>query len=119
MAQQPRTSPDFDLNGVVKDAKSLMENPQVFSEKFCGAMSTQVNIRTNIQDLVLLSLKSDARFKDELKVLIREVDKEDWRYFLKRFDGLDGLLLLHFQASSELWLSNIFLRNNSLITRLF
>lgn len=88
---------DFDPQQQLKKVHDVIEHPDKFSEVFCTALASQVKMREDLFKVMLQLLRSDIDSRKELKTIIREVEKEDVRFVLKKI-GFGGWTFFIFVA---------------------
>ncbi len=81
------TSPldDFSDKEVIKKIKDSIEQPDKFAEIFCEAARKQKSIDTTLKNIILHSIKNDSDTRAELKAMIIEIEREEWRAFVRKF----------------------------------
>lgn len=71
-----------------------LEQPDKFAQIFCEAASKQKSIDNVLKDNTKSLIKSDKETRDMLKELLREVNKEDWRFFLNKIGAIGWAVIL-------------------------
>lgn len=99
----PAEASTDDENFIPKEAlrkiSASLDQPDKFAEIFCTAAKTQKSIDTVLKDVLRDLLKNDEVSRSVVKDLLREVEKEDWRAFVRKgFGGVGALILIGFGA---------------------
>lgn len=94
MAAIDPTDEDYEPKTAIRRLSASLDQPDKFAEIFCSAAKSQKNIDATLKDVMRDLLKSDKDTRDFVKDLLREVEHEDWRLFVKKFGGLLWALLL-------------------------
>lgn len=76
---------DADAQLKLQTAHEAVERPDKFAELFCKAAKTQTAIKDILWDELRKLLASDQAARESLKGIIREVEKEDWKFLGKKF----------------------------------
>lgn len=80
---------DFSPNQLIKSLSEKIEQPDKFAHVFCEAAKSQKTIDEVLKEIIRKLLKHDYETIEHLKALQRQVDREDWRYVVKKV-GLTG-----------------------------
>ena len=84
------TSPDdFNPKQAYDALSANIEQPERFAQLFCKAAKKQKSIDEVLKNVIRDLLDNDQKTIDRVKRLQRDVDKEDWRNFIKKV-GLVG-----------------------------
>lgn len=89
------TNPNDDFNPE-KEIATLSANfhqPDKFAENFCKVAKTQKSVDEVLKTIIKSLIKEDQETIEIIKEYQRTVDKEDWRYFLKKI-GFTGWSLI-------------------------
>jgi ferritin len=89
----PMSEEDFNPDQTIKRIDRTLNQPDKFAELFCNAAKTQRIIDAALKEIVSELIKKDSDTKEHLKSLVREVEKEDFRAFLRKV-GFAGWTLL-------------------------
>lgn len=88
---------DFDPREAIAKLSANLEQPDKFAKLFCEAAEQQKSIDAVLKKNIKQLIQSDNDIADSIKSFQREVDKEDWRRFIKKFGGFIysiGLLII-------------------------
>jgi hypothetical protein len=98
---------DYDPQKTVADLVANFEQPDRFAQIFCKAAEKQKSIDEVLQKNIKHLLQHDKETIDCIKNLQRQVDKEDWRYFLKKM-GIGGwtIIVVILTALIDRWLKH-------------
>jgi hypothetical protein len=72
-------------------AHDIIDRPEKFAAHFRTVARTQTDIKRVIVEIIRECLESDIDAKKQLKNLIREVEQENWKSFLKSTWGKVGV----------------------------
>lgn len=75
---------DWDPKKAFDKVSASLEQPDKFAEIFCKAASSQKSIDKVLTDNFKSLLQNDNDVRCQIKGLLREVDKEDWRSFIRK-----------------------------------
>ena len=75
----------------LEKAHKAIDRPDQFAGLFVNAARTQKNVSDAIKDVVRELLTSDVKSGDALKQIVRDVENENWRGFLKTTWGRIGV----------------------------
>lgn len=76
---------DFNYNKEVKRLSENIDQPDKFADLFCQAATKQKSIEKVLKDTTKDLTLNDKDINDHIKKLIIEVNKEDWKIFIKKF----------------------------------
>lgn len=90
------TQPDdnFDAKAAVKEVSDKIEQPQKFAEVFCAAADTQKSIDECVKKMLRSLIENDPALRESFRKLIRDVDKEDWRYLVKKIGAAGWSIIM-------------------------
>jgi DNA-binding ferritin-like protein len=78
------TNDDYNPQKSIEKLTANLEQPDKFAEIFCQAADKQKSIDKVLRDTVRTLIKCDEETRTMMKELLREVEKEDWKHFLKK-----------------------------------
>lgn len=84
---------NFNPDKTLKYVAEHIDQPEKFAKLFCNAAESQISIDKIIRKKIRNLLTNDPQTISQIKKLQREVDKEDWRYLVKKA-GLGILLFI-------------------------
>lgn len=84
---------DFDPNKAIRNLSANLEQPDKFAEIFCKAAKKQKDIDNILKDTIKNLLQHDNETRKMIKDMLREIEKEDWKKFLKKI-GMAGWSLI-------------------------
>lgn len=90
---------DFDPSKILKRLAAHIEQPEKFAQIFCDAAKSQKAIDNHLKEVIKEVLIKDPEMISYLKQIARDVDKEDWRFCLKKI-GLAGWAGIVFAAGA-------------------
>ena len=73
---------------------ATLEQPDKFAIVFCKALESQKSIDTALKKVVKTLIKEDIETITSLKKYQREVDREDWKNFLKKMGVLGWSIIM-------------------------
>lgn len=79
-----KTSDDFDPQKAVEELSANFHQPDKFAEKFCQVARTQKSVDVVLKEIFKNLIKEDPDTINTLKAYQRQIDQEDWRFFLKK-----------------------------------
>lgn len=79
---------EFEPKAAFRKISASLDQPDKFAEIFCSAAKTQKNIDTTLKDIMRDLLKNDRESRELVKDMLREVEKEDWKFFIKKSGGI-------------------------------
>ncbi|QQR61107.1 hypothetical protein IPH19_01410 [Candidatus Uhrbacteria bacterium] len=68
----------------LKTVHDAIDRPDKFAELFCQAAKTQTSVKEVLWEQIRSILTTDVEARNALKVIVREVEKEDVRIFGKK-----------------------------------
>ena len=68
-------------------AHNVIDRPEKFAAHFRNVAKSQTDIKKVIMEIVRECIESDVETRKHFKNLIREVENENWRGFLKTLGG--------------------------------
>lgn len=74
---------NFDPAVEFKATLDKIERPDKFAEVFCTAAKSQVSIKEVLADLVKDNFINNKEVRDSIKMLVKDVVKEDKAFFFK------------------------------------
>ena len=77
-------SDDFDPKQSYIKLSASLEQPDKFAEIFCSAAKKQKSIDNVLKENIIELLQKDNEARNQIKSLLREIEKEDWRAFIKK-----------------------------------
>lgn len=86
--EAPATDDDFNPRSAIEKVSASLEQPDKFAEIFCNAAKKQKSIDNTLRAIMIDLLKNDQEARVQVKALLREVEKEDWRAFVRKGAGL-------------------------------
>lgn len=90
---------DFNPQEAIKDVADNLEQPDKFAKIFSNACKKSKEMDKSLRNVIREMLENDNDMRGILKGMIRKVEKEDWRYFVKKV-GFVGWTLIIFILSS-------------------
>lgn len=84
---------DFDPKQAYTKISASLEQPDKFAEIFCAAAKTQKSIDTILKNNVRELLQHDNETRSEIKGMLREIEKEDWKRVVKKI-GFSGWTII-------------------------
>lgn len=81
---------DYNPDVALKRLSASLEQPDKFAEIFCSAAKKQKEIDNILKDNIRELIKYDSTMREQVKGLLREIEQEDFKYFLKRGGSLLG-----------------------------
>ncbi len=85
---------DFDPPTTLRRVAASLDQPAEFAKIFCTAAETQKTIDNILKKNVKEVIRSDAEARENIKGLLREIEKEEWKAFTRKFFGLGWAILL-------------------------
>ncbi|HEV2917584.1 MAG TPA: hypothetical protein VGW78_07625 [Candidatus Babeliales bacterium] len=100
---------DFNPHKKLQHVVEHIDQPEKFAKLFCNAAESQRSIDKVLAKKIRNMIKTDSNTIESIKKLQREVDKEDWKNFIKKI-GLTGwsLFMASFGAIAALILRKLF-----------
>lgn len=93
------SSDDFDPKKSIKKLSETIDQPDKFAEVFCSAARSQKIIDCVLKETMRDLMKSDSETRSMIKEMLREVESEDWRSFVRKaFGSIWSLSLIAFGA---------------------
>jgi hypothetical protein len=84
MATPPKTQDNYATEEQFKVVNDKLDQPHKFAEIFCEAAKSQKIVDETLKCIIRDLIKSDKDSIDYIKNMIREVEKEDLRLFVKK-----------------------------------
>jgi len=81
---------NYDARAEIQELHANFHQPDKFAKTFIEAARTQKSIDKELRKIIKNLIKTDQDTIDTIKSFQRQVDKEDWRFFIKKI-GLIGL----------------------------
>lgn len=85
---------DFDPKQAIAALLANLEQPDKFAHLFCEAAKKQKAIDDVLKENIRALIKHDIEVINSIKYLQRQVDKEDWKFFLKKMGTSSWAILL-------------------------
>lgn len=105
----PSSYIDKELFENLKKTSAIIDRPEKFAQMFCSVADTQIDIRQKLSSILLLSIQKDIASRDEIKKVLIEIYKEDWRRFVRSAWGKIGFVVWTlFTALFSAWLGTKF-----------
>jgi hypothetical protein len=100
---------DYSPKQIIQDLAASIQQPDKFAQIFCNAAETQTPIAKILKGKIKELIESDKETIDLIKKYQREIDKEDWRFFMKKI-GVAGwsIIMMFIGALFTLLVKNIF-----------
>lgn len=83
---------DYNPKALIAKLSASLEQPDKFAEIFCAAAKKQKDIDNVLKENIRSIIKDDNETRAQLKTLLREIEKEDLKLFLKK--GGNALVML-------------------------
>ncbi len=74
---------DYNPAEQIKEISANLKQPDKFAEIFCAAAKSQKKIDAALREIFITLIKGDVEFRDSLKSIIKESNKEDIFFYLK------------------------------------
>lgn len=75
---------DYDPRAAITKLSANLEQPDKFAEIFCAAAKKQKDIDNILKENIRDIIKNDSPSRAQLKGLLREIEQEDLKFFLKK-----------------------------------
>lgn len=92
MVVKPKND-NFDIEGKYKETYETIDRPEKFAELFCKVAESQTNIQDFLKKFVINFTKENPEFKKELRQLIKDEFKKDYRAWLRTTAGKIGFAI--------------------------
>lgn len=92
--QSPNKQDDFSPQDTLRRLSENLEQPDKFAQIFCDAAKTQKNIDETLKLVVKNLIKNDKETIDTIKDYQRQVDKEDWKNFIKKIGATGWAIIM-------------------------
>jgi hypothetical protein len=95
MAKKDAEDAQFDASAPLKLQKvhDAIDRPDKFAEIFVKAAQNQVSVKDLFRTMIRETLNTDVQARDALKGIIKQVNKEDWRSFVRSAWGKVSLVI--------------------------
>lgn len=100
---------NYNPKEAIQEVADTLEQPDKFAKVFSNACKKSKEMDKSLRNVIREMLENDNDMKGILKGMIRKVEREDWRYFVKKV-GLVGWTIIIFILSSI---------TNGIITKFF
>ena len=76
---------DYNPRKSIEKLTANLEQPDKFAKIFCEATKTQKTIDDALKVVIKSLIQHDKETRDFIKGILRELEKEDWLFVLKKF----------------------------------
>lgn len=85
--KQPKKEDNFDpsIFAKLESSHEILDRPDKFAEYFKKNLKSQALMKDAIAAEIINLMQTNNAVRDEVKKLVLEVQKEDWKTFLKKF----------------------------------
>lgn len=80
---------NYDARAEIKKLQDNFYQPDKFAKTFCEAAKTQKSIDLALRKIIKKLIKDDPQTVEALKKHLRDINKEDWKTFIKKI-GISG-----------------------------
>ncbi len=100
---------EFDPRTAITEINAILKQPNEFAKIFCHAAGIDKTIDLVLKDTVRELIQTDQSTRESLKLILKEVQSDDWKVFAKKIGfGLWTLISVIFGGVGVAFVTHLF-----------
>ncbi len=91
-----KSTDDYDPREAIKALSDNINQPDKFAETFCAAAKKQKIIDDCLKEIIKTLLDKDPETRENVKSIVKECNREDYNFALKKYAAAAGAIFLLF-----------------------